>query len=57
MLELNSKEVCELLNAMSNAAWIVRNETSSDKQDKMICYIYNKAIESRLDVYPVVSLY
>ena len=56
MLELNSKEVCDLLNAMSNAAWIVRNETSSDKQDKMICYIYNKAIES-LDVYPVVSLY
>lgn len=57
MLELNSKEVCELLNTMSNAAWVVRNETSSDKQDKMICYIYNKAIESGLDVYPVVPLY
>lgn len=56
-MELNSKEVCELLNTMSNAAWVVRNETSSDKQDKMICYIYNKAVESGLDVYPVVPLY
>lgn len=57
MLELNSKEVCVLLNVMSNAASVVRNETSSDKQDKMIIYIYNKAIKSKLDVYPVVSLY
>lgn len=56
-MELNSKEVCDLLNTMSNAAWVVRNETSSDKQDKMILYIYNKAVEFGLDVYPVVPLY
>ena len=57
MLELNSKEVCDLLNVMSSAASVVRNKTSVDKQDKMIYFIYNKAIESELDVYPVVSLY
>lgn len=44
-----------MLNTMSNAASVVRGETSSEPEDKLILEIYKKAVSAGLDVYPIVS--
>lgn len=44
-----------MLNTMSDAASVVRGETSSESEDKLILEIYKKAVSAGLDVYPIVS--